>query len=581
MMKRGLLACGFGALMALGGCSGAPSGSEDLGEMSESLVQACTVDSECRPDVTGKVCSPTNGCVSPAGCYLASGPGVVVGNVVVDEVDTWGDLSVLAGAWCVTGDLTFKNAPLWSVDQVRDLVAVGNTISLTDNPYLQSLYGFDNLRRALKLTVMRNPQLTSLSGAPRLKTLSAVQVYANAQLRDLWGLDNLTGFSWAEIVNNPSLSSLWGLHNVTSVYGYLDIRQNPKLIDLSGLNSVSTVGNLVQIMDNPSLLSLDGMPSLRKITNTLRVQRNPVLETVSALNGMTSARTFQVSDNPQLDACELGELASKVAADSSACLRNGPCGPRLSFSVQAVRDDSKYNEFPYGSTQPGDTLSVDVKVFNRSQNPVVLSPARVTVNDMFVSASGAAPFLGLPEGTVPAGSERYASPWLRLANDTPTWHVVNARIDVDWTAAGQSGTISRSRDITVDTGSNAYGNVYLAFRQLGDNLPQNGAGALDGRFVPGERLLTLLALQNRTRSPVVVHDLRLVTDNPAFIDLTTNVEPDAVVGPADTLFVEPTFSIASDATPSNALVHYELDYEQDGLQQTARSPYFWPQVTVP
>lgn len=578
MMKRGLLTCGLGLLMTLGACSAEPDGAEDLGEVSESVVQGCTDDSQCSPAITGKVCSPTAGCVSPAGCYVASGPGVVVGDVVVDDVDTWGDLSVLGGAWCVTGNLSFRNSPLWALEQVRDLVAVGNTITLNDNPNLYSLSGFDNLRQALKLTVMRNPALVSLSGAPRLKTLASLQLYANAQLRDLQGLDNLTGFSWAEVVNNPSLTSLWGLHNVASVYGYLDIRQNPKLVDLAGLSTLSSVGNLLQVMDNPGLVTLDGLPSLRRITSTLRVQRNASLETVSALNGLSTVRTFQVSDNPQLDACELGELATQVAADCSGCLRNGPCGPRLSLSVQGVSDSSKYNEFPYGSTQPGDTLNLDVRVLNRSQNAVVLSPARITVNDAFVSAQGTGPF---PEGSVSPGATRYDAPWLRLANDAPNGHVVKARVDIDWSAAGHSGTISRSRDIFVESASAAYGSVYLAFRQLGDNLPENGAGALDGRFVPGERLLTLLALQNLRRSPVVVRGLRIVTDNPAFVDLRTNVEAGATVAPADTLFIEPTFLIANGATPSNALVHYELDYEQDGLEQTARSSYFWPQVTVP
>jgi hypothetical protein len=581
MTKRGLLTCGLSWLMVLGACSGEPNGAEELGEVSQSVVQACTVDSDCLPAVTGRVCSPVNGCVSPAGCYTASGPGVVVGDVVVDDVDPWGDLSVLAGAWCVSGNLTFKNTPLFLLEQVKDLVAVGNTLTVTDNPYLDSLWGFDNLRQALKLTVLRNGNLRTLEGAPRLKTLSSLQVYANPRLQDLWGLQNLTRFSWAEVVNNASLRSLGGLNNVTLVSGYLDIRQNPKLVDLQGLGSVATVGNLVQIMDNPGLLTLDGMPNLRLINSTLRVQRNPALETLSALNGLTSVPTFQVSDNPKLDACELGELATKVSANCSGCVNNGPCGPRLSLTVQGVTDYSKYNEFPYGTTQPGDTLAVELKVFNRSQNPVVLSPARITVNDTFVMASGSAPFLGSPANTVPPSSARYASPWFRLANDAPMGHVVNTLIEVDWTANGQSGTISQSRDVVVDASSYAYGNVYLALRQYGDNLPENGAGQLDGRLVPGERVLTVFALQNLVRSPMVVNGLRLVTDNPYIVELATNVEPGTIVGPADTLFIEPTFLIASNATAGYAYMHFELDYEQNGQPRTANSSFFWPQITVP
>jgi hypothetical protein len=57
-------------------------------------------------------------------------PGVVTGDVVIDDVDTFSDLAALAGAWCVTGNITVKNAPIPDLHGLESLVAVGNTLTI-------------------------------------------------------------------------------------------------------------------------------------------------------------------------------------------------------------------------------------------------------------------------------------------------------------------------------------------------------------------------------------------------------------------------------------------------------------------
>lgn len=299
---------------------------EEIGQIALPLPTSCVTDADCA--TVGYVCSPTNACVRPQSCVAgATGPGIIAGPLVIDAVDTAADLQALGNAWCVTGNVSIKKTALTDLTGLSGLVAVGGTLSLEDNTALTSLHGFENLRKVYQLTLMRNTAVESLSALSRLKLLSTLQVYIHPKLSNLNGLQGVTTLSWAEVVNNAGLTSLEGLGNVASVYSYLDVRANPLLVDLHGLEGVASVGNLVQVMDNPKLTSLSGLGNLTQVGSTLRVWRNPKLESLSALGKLASTRTFAVADNPVLSSCNVTELATRVAADCSGCLRNGPCPP--------------------------------------------------------------------------------------------------------------------------------------------------------------------------------------------------------------------------------------------------------------
>jgi probable HAF family extracellular repeat protein len=305
---------------------GEGDGAHEVGQISSPLPSSCLVDADCA--TVGYVCSPANACVRPQSCVTgATGAGIIPGPLVIDATDTVGDMQALGNAWCVTGNVSIKKTALTDLTGLSGLVAVGGTLSVEDNTALTSLHGFDNLRKAYQITLMRNAALESLSALSQLKLLSALQLYIHPKLTNLNGLQGVTTLSWAEVVNNAGLTSLEGLGNVATVHSYLDVRLNPLLVDLHGLEGVTSVGNLVQVMDNAQLTSLGGLGNLTRIGTTLRVWRNSRLESLSALGKLASTRTFAVADNPVLNSCNVTELATRVAADCSGCLRNGPCPP--------------------------------------------------------------------------------------------------------------------------------------------------------------------------------------------------------------------------------------------------------------
>ena len=313
-------------LAALSGCSPEAEQREEVGTEQQALGSTCAKDADC---ASGFVCWTSGAsCVRASSCYSGStGEGVRVGSLTVDATDTAADLQSLGNAWCVTGDVTVKKTSLTDLNGLGGLLTVAGAVSIEDNPALRSLEGLNGLRRTTKVALFRNTSLASLAALSKVTTLSSLQVYINPALTDLGGLQNVIGTSWIEVVNNAGLTSLTGLDSITSAYSYIDVRQNPRLASLAGLGALASVGNLVQVMDNPQLQSLQGLGKLATIGNTLRVMRNPELVDLKGLAKLTSARTFQVSDNAQLDSCNVTALAASAAADCSGCLRNGPCPP--------------------------------------------------------------------------------------------------------------------------------------------------------------------------------------------------------------------------------------------------------------
>jgi uncharacterized membrane protein len=314
---------------SLAGCSfetESPVEVTDVTEGQSALLSSCATDSDC---ASGFVCwASGNGCVRASSCYSGStGPGVFVGSLTVDATDTAADLQSLGNAWCVTGDISVKKTSLADLSGLRGIITVAGNVDIEDNPALVSLEGLNGLRRTSKVSLFRNASLASLSALSRLDTLMSLQVYVNPALSNLSGLQSVASLSWAEVVNNAGLTSLAGLDSVASAYSYIDVRQNPLLMNLSGLGSLASVGNLVQITDNPQLQSLQGLGKLTTIGSTLRVMRNGELDDLKGLAKLKSTGTFQVSDNPQLDSCNVAALATSVLANCSGCLRNGPCPP--------------------------------------------------------------------------------------------------------------------------------------------------------------------------------------------------------------------------------------------------------------
>jgi hypothetical protein len=553
------------AMLVGGGCSAAGSADASLSSLGSELGTPCENDAACP---IGQVCSTAGSCVNPAACGTsATGDGVVQGSFVVDGADTAGDLAPLAGAWCVSGDLTIRNSDLVTLSGLSSLIAVGGTLSIQDNASLVTLDGLQNLRRLLKLSLFRNPELSGLTALTQLKTLSSLQVYVNPKLSDLHGLDKVTGISWAEIVNNANLESLAGLDSLATVYGYLDIRQDPKLPSLEGLRALRSVGSLVQIADNAKLASLNGLDNLETIGSTLRLLRNPELRSLDALGKLTRAPTFQVTDNPALDGCSVTALAGKLAANCSACVRNGPCAPSLAIAISDLGDAYYRNETPNRQFEPGEKLTFSLGVRNDSASDVHLSPARVVVDDPFVSRVESFPF---PLDTARANwpyNNAYPSLW--IANDAPDGHVIDARVEVDWTLGSQSGTLRSSRSITVTNTQQVPADpVTISLRVVVDGSYINGPAGHDQPNPEGRVVFLDLAVRNWVRSTVEAISVRAETNDP----YVTGAPSDylSTLAPADTDYAEPRLILAPDAPDGHEVeVAFQADYYVDGTWHMA------------
>ena len=273
------------------------------------------------------VCDGEGGCALISTCALgASGPGILEGDLIIDEADTAGDLASIGDKWCVAGSLTVEGTSLSDLQALQQLVAVGWTLDIRDNESLESLTGLESLVRATKLILFYNDQLASLEGLAGLRSLSSAQLYGNPALADLRGLEGIKSVSNMEIVNNGGLTSLHGLDQLELAHSYISIRSNANLGSFDGLNALISVGNFLRLFDNDSITDLSGFDSLASIGGDLELYYNATLSSISGLLSLSSVGSLEFVDNPLLSDCQIEVLKDSLAVPCSNCSGNVGCG---------------------------------------------------------------------------------------------------------------------------------------------------------------------------------------------------------------------------------------------------------------
>ena len=224
------------------------------------------------------------------------------------------------GCDSLTHPLTIEGSLITSVQPLLGITYVG-TLYIVDATNLQSLSGFDSLRKAdilviwntgllnfqglealdtveLYFQIVDNPQLQHLGGLNNLRSVHEFWLSNNPQLQHLVGLNNLRSVNHLWLVNNSQLISLQGL-DVLSDVGVLDVDDNPALQHLAGMPGVITVRTLI-VNDNPSLTSLSGLENINHITNNLYIRDNPALTSIEALYQVSELDYVEIKDNPML-----------------------------------------------------------------------------------------------------------------------------------------------------------------------------------------------------------------------------------------------------------------------------------------
>jgi hypothetical protein len=154
------------------------------------------------------------------------------------------------GSDSVNDAVVFANNPsLANVAALSSVTSIVASLSVTNNPQLTSLAGFDGLVESSSITIAGNALLAALDGLTELEEAMAITVASNASIGAVafpgllsTGALSITSNLYLETVALPSLASA---ENLT-------IAGNPELTSVGTLSELSEVGLLV-IGGNPKL----------------------------------------------------------------------------------------------------------------------------------------------------------------------------------------------------------------------------------------------------------------------------------------------------------------------------------------
>lgn len=285
----------------------------------------------------GQTCGPGLACDGAGACSVelvcdasTQGPGVLQGNVVVDGVNTAGDLAALAGKWCVTGNLSVAGTALPSLSALHDLVEVGGNLSIggwvpgcyypcsTNNAALSSLDGLQQLRRVGGYLQLQegygSPGVSTLSPLAGLKSVGELYLQSVNAITDLNGLNGLRSVSRFAIEGAGALTTLAGIDNLRSA-AYVRVADAPMLRDMTALSGITeaaeefsiyrtglsslagaehlTSGGFVYFGDNPHVTDLSPLANLRSVS-ALGLATLPGVTSLAPLSGLTNAQEFWV-----------------------------------------------------------------------------------------------------------------------------------------------------------------------------------------------------------------------------------------------------------------------------------------------
>lgn len=286
--------------------------------------------------------------------YSASIPKQCIGDFIIDDVDTAGDIARVENCVVIEGNLLIYNtdvvnlAFLNKLEKVTGTLSIGKFEGMVGNAKLNQLEGLNNLRHVGGLALYNNDALTSLEGLEQLtmigekvdsilasNSLRALSIFAATQslhihgndaLTNLRGLDNLGSIHLDLFIkNNARLQNFEGLGNLQAIGAFFHVYDNPALTNFRGLEQLSLIGGKtyyaplsssvddihtlsalvggLHIHNNDALLNLAGLEPLSKLGMELSIKENDVLNNIDGLNNIRAELTdgSTISNNPKFD----------------------------------------------------------------------------------------------------------------------------------------------------------------------------------------------------------------------------------------------------------------------------------------
>jgi hypothetical protein len=272
------------------------SDADGLADGCDVCPSAGSAGQACGP---GVACNDTGACNVEQECsFSTQGPGVLQGSVVIDDVDTAGDVAQLADKWCVGGDVIVTTTDFTDLSALSGLVEVGGSLIIggtppncsfgcaSGNQLLTSVHGLEGLRAiGGTLELREDPRLGSLAPLVSLKRLGNLTISNTAALTDLRGLEGVQSLHWLFIEYADGLSSLAGLENLT-LASMINLNNMPALADISALSHITALPEGFQIVSTglASLHGIDGLTSV--VSGGVQLAYNPNITDLSPLSSL-------------------------------------------------------------------------------------------------------------------------------------------------------------------------------------------------------------------------------------------------------------------------------------------------------
>ncbi|MEQ1501317.1 MAG: hypothetical protein ABMB14_03760 [Myxococcota bacterium] len=252
-------------------------------------------------------------------------------------------------------DLVLDGLPaLTSVVHTSDLVTIGGSLRLVNNPALRTVEDFEfvetiggdlelggggDLRSVVALwtvsrvtgdlTIRDEPRLGSVQGFESLSQIGGTLRVVSVGAAGVSGFDALDQLGGIEVIGNRNLAT-WATGEVSVVAGSVTVVDNPVLPVLPAIDGVDSIGGAVQIagmdalagggalgevvsipgdlqvVDNAALQNL-GMPSLGQVGGDLTLEQNAALSSLQGWSALdTVSGDVTVRSNPALPDAAIG-----------------------------------------------------------------------------------------------------------------------------------------------------------------------------------------------------------------------------------------------------------------------------------
>jgi hypothetical protein len=264
----------------------------------------------------------------------------------------------------ITGSLTITGDDIQDLSPLSGLTSIGEYLSISDNPELEVVDGFENLNNVgWGIYVYYNPALVSFAGFNNLlATGDNIDFWYNDSLVSVSGFASLQTAGWSlEFGGNPALTSIPDFESLQTISSSLFILDNAVLHQITGFNALQYVDWSFDIVGNLSLNNLCGFYNYFSANNPYTGggsfnigQNSPELDDPTTIQAILDAGPCQNSAEQQIadlmaevEAMGLSNRVTnslvKSLARAQKSLKNGR-PDRATKQLEVLLDDIAYFE---------------------------------------------------------------------------------------------------------------------------------------------------------------------------------------------------------------------------------------------